>query len=232
MKLIHEPVASDLDRKRGIDAYRWNSFTPEKRADADIAGYIHDVLALAAKLEERATTPDKVAEAVAQVERYRLKYIQWEITLWAAKGRTASPMITGPARFPTGRNNKAMEAEHKKIGAFLDWLKKAEKAALKAVDLVGYVAPPKPEGSKTGQKVNEFDGFKVVENFDIDRVQFIFPDKPTEEERAILKGSAFKWAPSQGAWQRQLTNNAIVAAQRIISQLSAGRAALAQGGGE
>ena len=225
MELIHTPVASDLNRERGIDAYRWNSFTPEKRADADIAGYVRDVLAFAVKLGERATTPDKVAEAVSQVERYRLKYIQWENTLWAAKGRTASPMVTGPARFPTDRNNKAMEAEHKKIGAFLDWLKKAETSAFKAVDMVGYVAPPKPEGSKTGQKVNEFDGFKVVENFDIDRVQFVFPDKPTEAERAILKGAAFKWAPSQGAWQRQLTNNAIMAARRVIAQLNSGEAA-------
>lgn len=220
MELIHTPVASDLNRERGIDAYRWNSFTPEKRADADIAGYIRDVLAFAAKLEERATTPEKTAEAIAQVERFRLKYIQWENTLWAAKGRTASPMITGPARFPVDRNNKALDAEHKKVGLFLDWLKKAERAAFKAVDMVGYVPPPKPEGAKTGQKVNEFDGFKVVENFDIDRVQFIFPGKPTEAERAILKGAAFKWAPSQGAWQRQLTNNAIVAARRVIAQLS------------
>ncbi|WP_407976112.1 hypothetical protein ACJKIH_03040 [Brucella pseudogrignonensis] len=225
MELIHTPVASDLNRERGIDAYRWNSFTPEKRADADIAGYISDVMAFAAKLEEHALTPEKMAEAIAQVERYRLRYIEWENTLWAAKSRTASPMITGPARFPTDRNNKALESEHKKVGAYLEWREKAERAAIKAVNMVGYVAPPKPEGAKTGQKVNEFDGFKVVENFDIDRVQFVFPDKPTEAERAILKDAAFKWAPSQGAWQRQLTNNAIAAARRVIAQLNVAQTA-------
>lgn len=225
MKLIQNPNAADLNRENGISAYRNTSFSPERRADADIASYVHEVLKFAETLKAIATTPAKVAEAVAQVERYRLKYIQWQGTLWSAKRRTASPMITGPARFPVIRNNKAMEAEHKKIGAFLEWYEKAIRAATKAVEKVGYVPPPKPEGAKTGQKVNEFDGFKVVENFDMDRVQFIFPDKPTEAERALLKGAAFKWAPSQGAWQRQLTNNAIAAARRVISELKSCRAA-------
>lgn len=224
IELIHIPVTVDLDRNRGVDAYRNTSHTPEKRADADIAGYVKDVLAFAALLEPYITTPDKATEAAAQIERYRLRYIQWEYTLWAAKSRTASAMITGPAKFPVERNRKAMEAEHKKIGAFLEWLEKAKKSAIKAVEMVGYVAPPKPEGAKTGQKVNEFDGFKVIENFDMDRVQFVFPDKPTETERAILKSAAFKWAPSQGAWQRQLTNNAIVVARRIITELKGNRA--------
>lgn len=220
MDLIKMPEAGDLRREAGINAYRWTSWTPEKRADGDIAGYVNDVLAFAEMLEPLATTTDKIAEAVAQVERYRLKYIDWEYTLWAAKGRTASPMITGPARFPVDRNNKALNAEMKKINAYLAWREKAEAAARKAVNMVGYVAPPKPEGSKTGQKVNEFPGFKVIENYDMDRVQFVFPDKPSAEERAMLKGAAFKWAPSQGAWQRQLTNNAIYAAKRIIAELT------------
>lgn len=220
MTLLKQPEASDLNRDRGMDAYRWNSFTPEKRVDADIAGYIKDVLAFAEMLEPLATTPEKMAEAIAQVEQYRVKYLSWENTLWASKARTASPMITGPARFPTDRNRKALDAEMKKINLYLAWREKAEAAARKAVNLIGYVAPPKPEGAKTGQKVNDFPGFKVIENYDMDRVQFVFPDKPSADERAMLKGAAFKWAPSQGAWQRQLTNNAIYAAKRIIAELT------------
>ena len=220
LPLIKTPEPSDLRRDNGINAYRWNSWTPEKRADDDIAGYVRDVLAFADMLEPYATTPDKITEAVAQVERYRLKYMEWENTLWAAKSRTASPMITGPARFPVDRNNKALASEMKKIGLYLEWRPKAERAAINAVEMVGYVAPPKPEGAKTGQKVNDFPGFKVIENYDMDRVQFVFPDKPSEGERAMLKGAAFKWAPSQGAWQRQLTNNAIYAAKRIIAELT------------
>ena len=33
--------------------------------------------------------------------------------------------------------------------------------------------------------------------------------------RTELKGEGFRWAPSQGAWQRQLTDNAMRAARRL-----------------
>lgn len=46
-------------------------------------------------------------------------------------------------------------------------------------------------------------GLKVVQNNLENRVQIIFPSKPSEAVRSILKGCGFKWAPSQGAWQRK-----------------------------
>ena len=47
------------------------------------------------------------------------------------------------------------------------------------------------------------------------RLQLFFDEKPTEEQRQELKHNGFKWAPSQGAWQRQLNRNAIFAAGRM-----------------
>ena len=61
----------------------------------------------------------------------------------------------------------------------------------------------------------EFDGGEVVVNTEENRLQILFEDKPDADLRAELKAAAFKWAPSQGAWQRQLTDNAIYAAKRI-----------------
>jgi hypothetical protein len=46
-------------------------------------------------------------------------------------------------------------------------------------------------------------GLKVVQNNLENRVQIIFPGKPSETVRSILKANGFKWAPSQGAWQRK-----------------------------
>jgi hypothetical protein len=34
------------------------------------------------------------------------------------------------------------------------------------------------------------------------RVQIVFPGKPTEEKRTALKRAGFRWAPSVGAWQK------------------------------
>lgn len=61
----------------------------------------------------------------------------------------------------------------------------------------------------------EFDGGRVVVNTMENRLQVIFDGKPDADVRTELKGEGFRWAPSQGAWQRQLTDNAMRAARRL-----------------
>lgn len=61
----------------------------------------------------------------------------------------------------------------------------------------------------------EFDGGRVVVNTTENRLQIIFDGKPDADIRTELKGEGFRWAPSQGAWQRQLTDNAKRAARRL-----------------
>jgi len=60
-----------------------------------------------------------------------------------------------------------------------------------------------------------FDGGDVIFNTEANRLQIIFDEKPDADLRDALKAEAFKWAPSQNAWQRQLTDNAIRAIKRI-----------------
>ena len=61
----------------------------------------------------------------------------------------------------------------------------------------------------------EFDGGRVVVNTTENRLQVIFDGKPDADVRTELKGEGFRWAPSQGAWKRQLTDNAMRAARRL-----------------
>ena len=62
-------------------------------------------------------------------------------------------------------------------------------------------------------------GYTLVENAEIGRIQFIFDDKPDEETRSLLKSWGFKWAPSQGAWQRMLNSNGRYAAKQVQAKL-------------
>ena len=64
--------------------------------------------------------------------------------------------------------------------------------------------------------------FRVVENAEIMRLQLFFGGKPDAETRELLKKNGFRFAPTQGnAWQRQLTDNAKRALQRVIDEMGA-----------
>ena len=61
----------------------------------------------------------------------------------------------------------------------------------------------------------EFDGGTVEMNRENNRLQIFFEEKPDEQTRETLKESGFRWSPKAGAWQRQLNDNAIYAADRL-----------------
>lgn len=64
------------------------------------------------------------------------------------------------------------------------------------------------------------DGLRVVENIEENRVQMIFDGKPDADTRQQLKARGFRWAPSQGAWQRHLNNAGRHAADCVVTWLA------------
>lgn len=79
------------------------------------------------------------------------------------------------------------------------------------VELEKSQSDPVPEGW-------DFDGGRVDINTELNRVQIRFDEKPGADLRAEMKASSFRWAPSQGAWQRRLSDRAIDAAQKITGR--------------
>lgn len=75
------------------------------------------------------------------------------------------------------------------------------------------------EAKEKGTQETEFEMFKVVENTEIMRLQIIFDGKPNPEARTVLKKNGFKWAPSQGAWQRMLNLSGKYALNRVKEEL-------------
>jgi hypothetical protein len=72
-------------------------------------------------------------------------------------------------------------------------LEQLEKALINAVDI-----------GDTEEKYPDLD-LIVRHARTINRVQLIFSGKPSIQIRNLLKSHGFRWAPSEGAWQRHLT---------------------------
>ena len=61
----------------------------------------------------------------------------------------------------------------------------------------------------------QFAGGEAIVNLANNRLQLMFEDKPTDEQRAVLKQNGFKYAPTTKAWQRPLDYKTMAAANRI-----------------
>jgi hypothetical protein len=69
----------------------------------------------------------------------------------------------------------------------------------------------------------KFEGGELVVNYEIDRLQIIFDSKPTQSELSDwkVKGlSSYNWSPSNTAWQRKITANALWQVKRMLPQLT------------
>ncbi len=60
-----------------------------------------------------------------------------------------------------------------------------------------------------------FDGGEVKMDRQSNRLQVFFVEKPDRDTCSAMRHGGFRWAPSVGAWQRQLNDNAIRAANRL-----------------
>ncbi len=66
------------------------------------------------------------------------------------------------------------------------------------------LARMKERGTRTHELETSAGAIEINENADIARIQLIFPDKPDDTTRRVLKANGFRWSPSQGAWPRHL----------------------------
>ncbi|CAN5447157.1 hypothetical protein BH10PLA2_BH10PLA2_08380 [soil metagenome] len=76
------------------------------------------------------------------------------------------------------------------------------------------------KADKPQEKLAEVNGVELWANYGLDRAQLVFPGKPDNQVREKLKRCGWKWAPSQDAWQRQLTNAAIESGKAFLHGLS------------
>jgi hypothetical protein len=199
--------------ERFEQSFAWRTFSPAKRAAQALADAAADARA---GLEALAGIGVTTETAEVWLSRY--------IALWAkyqaAGARTANWMITGPARFPVERNRKRMEVEHTRgneLAAHVNGAAAWAQRQLRSADRAELIK----EAATLNHEERVVNGVRLVKNVTLDRVQLVFPDKPSAENRALLKRHAFRWAPSAGAWQRQLTRNGLDAADAVLAKVAA-----------
>lgn len=295
---------SDVDLDRATNAYRGISFSPEKRGKSEQTEYVADMTRLQEELEPLAKSAEQKEILATEGERYRLGYLKRLNALLGAKSRIMSTMITGPANFPTARNQKRNATADKRRDEFLTWTEKAEDSirrklqkqavqdaggetavlekqlataeknqeTMKAINAIvrkkitdaakikkivaetdftedqakKLLKPDRGEkqgfqgfqltnnranikrmqtrlkdmrlaDSRSGSKtVGTFDGGEIINNFDAERIQIVFDEKPTGEKRTALKSRGFRWSPRYNAWQRKNTNNGLLAARQVV----------------
>lgn len=88
------------------------------------------------------------------------------------------------------------------------------------IDNLNAIKTASTSGEDASSKYPTAKGVTVQENAEQMRVQLRFEGKPDEETRGMLKSWGFRWSPSQGAWQRQLTGNGQYAAKQVMQKLS------------
>jgi hypothetical protein len=304
----------DIAHRTAEAAFYGTSFSPEKRGERIRQDYVNEITEVIEKYGKFAT-PENEAELTADLERYRVKYLELLKNYLYSHANVLSWAITGPSNFPVQRNEKRGRWADNHMNKLLEYRKKARERLDRKYDLriiahapisadddeaidklqakidqaeklqkimadcnkiirskklsddekVAQVAatlgqPPEqvkaeimnPDADYMGrvgfhrwqlsnnnanirrmkQRIEQlqrerskpesgpikYDGLEIIENKDENRLQLIFDGKPSPEIRQWLKGRGFRWAPSQGAWQRQLNGNARAVVQMFIKE--------------
>lgn len=107
---------------KAVRAFNGTSFSPEERAESYLRQYE------ATCVEDLKDIPQEEHDSYIQ------KFKNWVEILFDKHSRIMSTMITGPARFPTARNEKACNSYDKAVNEFTDWREKYAKRIAKQIE--------------------------------------------------------------------------------------------------
>jgi hypothetical protein len=68
-----------------------------------------------------------------------------------------------------------------------------------------------------------FEGGEMVINYEVDRIQIFFSNKPSKDELAAWKAkglNTFNWSPTHKAWLRKITPNALRCVKSMLSGIT------------
>lgn len=88
------------------------------------------------------------------------------------------------------------------------------KGRIEQIEAARVLAGRKPETEQHGE-------ITLARDIEDNRIRLLFPGKPDEATRTLLKANGFRWSPMAKAWQRQLNTAGEWAAERVLKALAA-----------
>lgn len=215
------------DMTRSVQAGRDAERLRERAAAVGSAGISSDDPEAGAKIDARLDALRARRERMKAVNaawRKAKKPAPGEAAAWAALSALRPEDDTWAALVTEGRHTLCLDPLRR--GPFPDYaltnlganIRRLEK---RLAEVQEAERAAEEAGGEDGTRVlyDNGAGMTVTENYDANRVQVEFPGKPSAEVRATLKAQGFRWAPSEGAWQRLLNDAGRAAARRLIYAL-------------
>ncbi len=214
---------NDIPFDIAVGAYRWTSQTPEQRAGQvrqDYVNHLSDVMSETG----RYVTPENYEAMTHALERYKVGYLSRLLAILYTRSKIAGQFVTGAS----GWTDRMVRANDRRNATLDRRIRELEEYSNRMLSRLRRQFSP--SGALTETAVEEqlerdnieypIGAATVVENFNLNRLQIIFPTKPPEEVRKMLKARGFHWSPNAGAWQRKLNDAARRAAKEVLDCLS------------
>lgn len=175
----------------------------------------------------RAANPDAPDLLRAEIERRRANHAAMKAAnaaIRSAKGKDVEEIVQAVVDATGWREDAARRCvapPQSWMGqGFAAYALSGELAEIKRLEgRLATIEANRARGMVSRQHNTNVGAVEVVENPDVARVQILFPGKPDDATRSLLKREGFRWAPSEGAWQRHLNNAGRHAALCVISAL-------------
>lgn len=111
---------SDISLELAIRAHYGTSFRSEERGAGIVAGYMGDMQTAVDEFSKYVTDENR-ADIAADLEAYRVGYINKLNAYLHAHSNVVSAMIAGPSKFPVERNRKRGNTADKRRDEWLSW---------------------------------------------------------------------------------------------------------------
>lgn len=214
------PAAAMEKRNRTVD----NRYADLQEFDAKARKLLNKVLKEAG--QEDMSEVQRYEAKIAQLERRREMMKQINAAIRRAKGQPTPELEAEFAKhgLSSGVMHQLLKPDFAGRVGFADYELSNLGAEIRRAKQMLEVARAKEADARRQAEQGVPDsrrekGVEVIEDAADDRLRLVFPGKPSAQVIAALKSRGFRWSPSNGAWQRQLTNAARQAAQEVLKLL-------------